>query len=184
MPSINDVFNELQQANGNLQQIHTDIVDLATRTDNVADAVAQAETTLHSDLVQANNRLDGLVQIGSTLIGLQTYANRALYHHSLQTDTVICLLDRIAREACEIQNEAHVQTGLQLSMAHDQARLRALYEHEHAAATLQQTRIEELRTEIQACCPPEEPEPACEFEPCPTPPRIDPPPNDGPRDDG
>jgi hypothetical protein len=177
MPSINDVFNELQQANGNLQQIHTDIVDLATRTDNVASAVAQAETTLHDDFVQSNNRLDAL-------IGLQTYANRALYHHSVQTDTVICLLDRIAREACEIQNEAHVQTGLQVRMAREQVRLRALYEHEHADAALQQNRIEELRTEVEACCPPEEPEPACVFEPCPTPPRIDPPPDDRFQEDG
>jgi hypothetical protein len=74
--------------------------------------------------------------------------------------------------------------GLQLTIARDEARLRALYEQEHAGAALQQNRIEELRGEIEACCPPEKPEPACTFEPCPMPPRFDPPPDDRVEDDG
>ena len=87
MPSISDVYNQLTTANANLQQIHNDLAG-----------------QLHSDLAKViaatnavRNSTDNVAGDVQTLIGLQTYANQALFHLSQQNDTIICALEQILR---------------------------------------------------------------------------------------
>jgi hypothetical protein len=142
MPSASDIFNELKGANQRLDNILA--VEQTTR-----DAVL----ALDQDVEQ--------------LVSLQNFANSALVHQIKQTDTIICLLRQIADSTCRLVNESHVQTGLQTHIADDANTLAALYSVTHAEAALVREREEALRHQIEACCPPPEPTPACQPKECP-----------------
>src|SRR5438876_5213172 len=99
MPTISDVFNELVQANTRLQQVI-----------NVLDS--------------------GFVNLSqgfANLITLQNYANQALAHQADQNDTIICVLEQISRNTCNLLNEAHTQTGLQVGIRENTGTLLELF---------------------------------------------------------
>jgi hypothetical protein len=117
------------------------------------------------------------------LITLGQYTNQALFHNDQQNDTMICLLQQIAVNTCGIWNEAHTQTPLQQAIKATSRKLADLYAATHGDAAITLEREEELRRQLEACCPPEPPAQACVERPCPTPerfedkpPRTEPPP--------
>ena len=69
-----------------------------------------------------------------------------------------------------------MQTGLQTVIKDSTTTLADLYSATHADAALARERMEALRKQIEACCRPEPPEPACQFEPCPKPDSLGDPP--------
>jgi hypothetical protein len=148
MPSAGDFFNEMKAANVRLDNL----IDV---TEAVRDAVLEVDA--------------GVDQ----LVSLQSFANSALVHQIRQNDTIICLLRQIADNTCRILNEEHVQTGLQTEIAADADTLAALYSATHADAALAHGRELALQAQIEACCPPSEPEPACQPKECPDPGRFD-----------
>lgn len=166
MPNVDDVFNELTAANANLQQIHADLGDLKDATDAVKGAVDKVDGTLKAGFGQ--------------LINLGAYTNLALAHNAKQNDTIICVLEKISRNTCELVNEAHTQTGLQTSIEQSGKLLADLYADTHADAALGHLRRQELRAQIEECCPPERPEPPCGYEPCPAPKPLKDPPRERP----
>ena len=96
---------------------------------------------------------------------------------------MICQLQQIAVNTCCICNETHAQTPLQEAIKTAIRKLTCLYATSHADAALTHERDEKLREQIEACCPPEPPAPACVEKPCPEPrpfdekpPKTDPPP--------
>src|SRR5437773_12379176 len=102
MPSINDVFNQLVAANGKLDQLDTDVV--ATR--NSVDAV---NATVAGGFVAVVQGLQAIVaQQHQTVVLLQ--------HVSAQDDTIICALEHISRNTCELLNEAVKHTHLLASI--------------------------------------------------------------------
>lgn len=119
-----------------------------------------------------NSRLD-------SLIGLGQYANQALYYLSQQNDTIICALEHISQNTCNLVTQSHIQTGLQEKIADSVCKLADLYASVHADAELQRHRLHELREQIERCCPPEKPPPACTYQPCPAPGQLPPPPQSG-----
>jgi len=148
MPSSTEFFQELQKANVHLSAIEGDIDALKT--------------------VMENNT--------SQLVAIGTFTNSALVHQIKQNDTIICLLKQIADHTCRLLNESHTQTGLQAGMATDLDSLEALYAITHAEAALVRQREEALRKQIEACCPPTPPTPACLPEKCAEPGPFDKPP--------
>ncbi|MDQ3936579.1 MAG: hypothetical protein M3340_18310 [Actinomycetota bacterium] len=162
MPSIDDVFSELQSANGRLQQIHDRIVALTNSTDAVKASTDQVNNTLQTGFAEVNANLQ-------TLVALTAYADKALLHVTKQNDTIICELAKISHNTCGIHNETHVQTGLQRALAKDGHRLLRISEHAEADATLAVDRLEKVEAEMRECCPPEEEPPVCEDRPCPKP---------------
>lgn len=184
MPSVQDVFNEIQQANQNLQQIHTDLGDLNNTTDAVRNSVDQVAACCG----ETNQRLTRVIDTLNTgftnisqgiqaLITLQRYANDALANNAQQNHTIICNLEKISEQTCNLLTEAHTQTGLQTSIEGSTATLQELYKSTHPDSALELERQDRLRKQIEECCPPEEPEPACTYEPCEDPPRLPNPPN-------
>lgn len=151
MPSIDDVFNELQQTNTNLQEVNTAVT-------NGFQAVGQ--------------------QLGQ-LVPQAVYATTALFHLSQQADTMICNLEKIAAQTCALLNEAHSQTTLQESVAADTGQLAALFRAANAQAALELDRLADLRAQVEKCCPPEQPRPACTYEPCGAPNPLNAPPDLG-----
>ena len=174
MASINDVFNELQAVNTNLGNIH-------------ADGIAEINAT--NQVKASVDTLDGDVKAGfaATVTGLNTIAKidieavKLLFHLTQQADTMICALEHISKNTCEILTQVTTQTQLQTRIRDDADVLRDIEESEHPEAVLERQRLAALREQIERCCPTEQPGPACSYEPCLSPklvgmpdlPRID-----------
>jgi hypothetical protein len=158
MASINDVFNQLVNANTALGQIH-------------ADGIAQTNAT---------NQLDGDVKSGfnATVNALNAIAQieaqeaQLLYHLTQQADAIICVLEHISKNTCELVTQSTLQTDLQRQLRDDSHAVRDLTESANPAAALERRRHEELRRQIERCCPPDPPRPACTYEPCEHPKRA------------
>jgi hypothetical protein len=168
MPSLNDAYQQLQDANSNLQTLHNDEVALKASQD----ATTAAVNGVHQAVNQAVVYLRALVEG-------QVYTNQALFHLSQQTDTMICTLEHISKNTCLLLNEAHQQTALQTAMSRDTAEALDIAKTAHPQAALDLARREALRQQTEACCPPKVEPPVCNYQPCPAvrplpaPPRAD-----------
>jgi len=185
MPNASDIFNainnvnnsvntqigatntKLDQVNNKLDQANSKLDGIKASTDAVKSAVDQVNATLQSGFAQ--------------LIKLLQYADQALYQNALQNDTIICDLEKISRNTCEILNEAHLQTVLQTNMNKSVAALSAMYALIHAEVALTLEREQALRAQIEKCCPPEVPPAPCQYAPCEAPKPLGPPPQDDTR---
>ncbi|MBV8730511.1 MAG: hypothetical protein JO336_11965 [Acidobacteriia bacterium] len=151
MASGDDFFQQLKQSNDKLS-------DLAPiRTD-----IEQLTNIVSSSLNQ--------------LITLTTYDSQALYQNALQNATIICILERISKQTCELLNHACLQTALQTQIEKNTAAMADILAVAHPEAVLIREREQALRKELEKCCPPAAPKPCCHYEPCQAPPQIPPPP--------
>src|SRR5208282_3127915 len=95
MPSAQDIFNELIEIGGKL-----DVLNATTQS--------------------IKNDDDQLLNVTSTdlgeLVTASTYTNLALYQNALQNATIICLLEQISKNTCDLLNQASLQTRLQESI--------------------------------------------------------------------
>jgi hypothetical protein len=163
MPSADDLFNQLVAANTRLEAIKGNLLDVKAATDAVKTAVNQVNGTLNAGF--------------SELVALGQYANQALSQNAKQNDTIICILEHISKNTCELLNQSVMQTRLQTAMEKDVDALEAMYETVNAGAALERERLQALKFQIERCCPPPQPETPCHYAPCPAPPRLaDPPP--------
>jgi hypothetical protein len=153
------------------------LVDFASQA---ADSVAQGLTAMNDEL------FNELVQIQATLAtsfqslsaGLsasltqQYFQSEALAEKIAQQTTMICQLEQIAKQTCEMLSEAHLQTGLQRQITGNVQRLLDLVQTAQPGGELELQRLDRLRQEIEKCCPPETPPPYCVHKPCPPPPKF------------
>jgi paraquat-inducible protein B len=162
MASIDDCYNQLVAANGELSQIDQGIQTVNTSLQTV-DADVQATTAA--------------VQTGfGQLYTIANYTNQLLLYQIQQNDTMVCYLEKISRQTCALLNEAALQTAAQQAMREDLDELRQLYELANPAAAVEQHRLEALKAQVEKCCPPAVPTPPCKFEPCKQPGDVPPPP--------
>jgi hypothetical protein len=159
MASINDVFNELQAVNAALGQIHADGVAEISATDQVKDSVDTLAADVNVGFAATVNALNTIAQINIEAVKL-------LYHQTQQSDAMICALENISKNTCAILTQVTIQTQLQTSLRDDVDALRYIAESAHPEAALERQRHAELRAEIERCCPPDPPGPACTYEPC------------------
>ena len=159
MANATDIFNEIKNVNshldgvnGRLDDVNGKLDDLKAATDAVQSSVNNVDNTLHQGF--------------NTLITLGIYTNQALYHNSEQNDTMICMLEQISRNTCQLVNQSYLQTGLQTAIEKNTEELADLYAATHAEAALTREREEALRQQIEKCCPPKPPEPVCRYERC------------------
>jgi len=173
MPNASDINNSIKdvramvetkgnEANTRLDAVNNNLNQILSAVKNVETAVKDVNATLKTGFDQ--------------VVKLLEYADLALYQNDLQNDTIICELEKIARNTCEILNEEHLQTGLQTNMNRNIALLVAIAAASHAEAALALQREQSLKDQIEKCCPPAPPEPVCRYTPCPTPKPLGPPP--------
>ena len=162
MPSAQQIFEVLLQVESHLNGVKPKLDQI----DSSVDAVKSATDQVRGAVEDVN---DTLKKGFGDLITLQTYANEALAHNAEQNDTIICVLEKISRNTCALVNYAAIQTRLQTSIEQSTSILATLYAATHAEAELERQRDEALRKQIEECCPPEQPRPPCEYEPCPKP---------------
>ena len=151
MPSVDDVYNQLLSANSKLDTLHNDLASIAA---------------------VLGNGFNQLALIGQ-------YTNEALFQNDKQNDTIICILEHIAKNTCEILNQAVLQTALQKEMEEDIDGLEGMFASANPAAALEGKRLHHLKEQIEKCCPPPRPEQPCHYAPCPAPQPIGPPPKIG-----
>jgi microcompartment protein CcmL/EutN len=154
--TLNDAYNQLVEANAQLTTLRSDVQEV--------NASVQAGTAATEA---------GFSQMAS-LVG---FTNQLLGYEIEQNHTIICNLEKIAKQTCELVNQAVLQTAAQEAMRGQLADLRQLYELSNPAAAVEQHRLEALNRKIEACCPPPVAPPPCHYEPCKSP---GPPPDPGP----
>jgi hypothetical protein len=138
MATLDDAYNQLVEANSHLTDVHNDVQAVKASTDAVNASVKA-----------------GFNELGQ-LVGFEIKQNM----------TIICNLEKISKQTCELVNQATRQTVAQESMAATLTGLKQLYELSNPEAAVEQGRLEGLRRQIEECCPPERPEPPCKYEPC------------------
>jgi hypothetical protein len=148
MPSTDDFFKQLRDANDRLESIKGRLLDITA-------AVNQVNATLTTGFGE--------------LVTLGQYTNLALFQNAKQNDTIICILEHISKNTCELLNQSVIQTKLQTDMQQDMDKLEAMYETVHADAALEHERHQALKQQIEKCCPPPKPEAPCKYAPCPAP---------------
>lgn len=162
MASINDVFNQLVQANTNLGQIHADGIAETNAINQVKSSVDKLDVDVKAGF---NATVAGLV----TLAKIEVEIAKLVFHLTQQADTMICALEHISQNSCELVTQSTLQTRLQTSLRDDTQAIRAITELAHPEAALHFHANEELRKQLERCCPPEQPGPACTYRPCPHP---------------
>lgn len=181
MPTINEVWEQAQQINANLVTIHNDLTGLS----NCCGVTNQRLTTLIPRVEETNDWLeeirqlvnDGFAAMSSGFAGVlarQDITNALLHYQIEQNNTIICALEHISKNTCELLNHASRQTALQERIAADTAAQRHMFATAHPDAALALARETEMRREIEACCPPKPPTPPCALEPCERPGEIRP----------
>jgi hypothetical protein len=172
MPSAQDILDSINGADSRLDNVNIKL-DTANGTltdmDGKLDGIKAAVLSVDADI----QKLQALETWGFTqLITLGTYADLALAQNAKQNDTIICILEHISQNTCALLTEAHTQTALQTSIKESISALTELYAATHAEAELAREREEKLRKQIEACCPPPVPDPACTYRPCQAPPPL------------
>jgi hypothetical protein len=165
MASIDDCYNQLVAANGELSQI-----DLGIQTVNTSVQAVDTDVQATTAAVTAGF---------SQLYTIANYTNQLLLYQIQQNDTMVCYLEKITRQTCALLNEAALQTAAQQAMRADLDDLKQLYELANPAAAVEQSRLEDLKAQVEKCCPPPVPTPPCKFEPCKQPGDIPPMPGGG-----
>lgn len=151
MASADDFFQQLKQVNDKLSDL----------------APLRADVEQLTSIVSANL---------SQLATLNTYIAQALYQNALRNATIICDLEKISKQTCELLNQACLQTALQTQIQKNTGVIADIVAAAHPEAALIREREQALRSDLEKCCPPPPPKPCCEYEPCKAPPQIGPPP--------
>jgi hypothetical protein len=167
MASLGEVLDKLQDVVTALQTLHTDEDDLKA-------ASAKIDQTLNNRLSSIqqvlNDGFSNLSQGIEAILLQQVFANKALAEIIAEEKTMICQLEQIAHHTCDILSESHIQTGLQTSLDRETRRILQIGKSVHPAAEIELQRLDDLRTQIEKCCPEEPPPPICIHQPCPAPP--------------
>lgn len=177
MASAQDILDSINGANTRLDNVNTKLDTVNSTLNDVKAGVLAVNTSIQN--------VQKLLQWGfSQLISLGQYTNQALFQNDKQNDTMICILEHISQNTCAILNEAHVQTRVQTSIEENTDTLADLYAATHAEAEMVRRREDELRRQIEECCPPKLPPLACDYKPCSAPeqwrerpPEVQPPPS-------
>src|SRR5260370_5501122 len=120
------------------------------------------DTQAHNYSDMINALLKSLQSLGA----LQGFQNEVLTRTLNQSETVVCILERISKQTCESLNEIHSQTRLKESMQASLSTLVELFKSAHPEAAPELARLAKIREQLLACCPPKEEEPVCVYEPC------------------
>lgn len=152
MTSVSDVYDKLSEASDRIHELHS---DLTMTNDLLGQMVDTGRKTLDA-LVTGFSELDKRVD----------RSNLILERVSQQTDAVICNVAHINQQACQSLNELHWQTSIARDSLKSLEGQLTVTMAAFPAAGIAYERDRDMRTKLDECCPPPEPEPICRYEPC------------------
>jgi hypothetical protein len=167
--NINDLYNQLTAANGTLDLIKTAVNNGTAATNHVKTSVDTVDTDVKTLDTDVNAGFAATVNALTVLAQIDTAAVQLLFHLTQQADSMICALQQISQNTCGILTQVTIQTQLQTRIRDDSNALVNIAETADPAAALELERLAKLRAQIEQCCPPREPVPACSYQPCPSP---------------
>lgn len=164
--SIGDIANEAKAI----------LEDIRTNTLGTRNNTTQLITEMH-DLEGRVSQLDETAQAGFTnvaqgvgvLIALGAQANTLAELNDQQNATMICWLDTIAHVLCDIKHDLDTELSVQRAMRERLDHMDAVLALVHARESVEVAARDHLQAEIEACCPPEQPQPQPCFEGCAAP---------------
>jgi hypothetical protein len=162
MASINDVFDALNDIKGKLDQVHADELTTHGKLDTVNTRLTTLNQTVSGVGTAINSRLDALVNG-------QKLANELALHETKQNETIICALEHISRNTCELVTIADIELRAAQATSASVRVLAEIAERVHADAALDLERLDAIEAKVADCCPPEEVPPRCSYEPCKNP---------------
>jgi hypothetical protein len=166
MPSIQDVADQI---NNKLDDI---VVNTAT-TATVATDIRTEIQTLNAEVATMDGHLQaGLSNLAAGLFAVWEVEKAQLVeqrHHTRQNDTVICLLEHANDLLCGITRKLTTQLQLSRDLVESTRRLEGIAERAEPAAAGDYDRLQAVQHRLDACCPPDQPEPEPCPEPCPVP---------------
>lgn len=172
MPSINEVWEQAQQANAHLAVLHNDIVALEACCQEVVAGVDELAT----QTVETNDWLESIREVlvdGFEAMTRQSHITHELLFHSIrQREAQICQLEQIAGRLCRLLNIAAQQELHLDGVAREVPTIVNLLEHAAPAAALAVGEHRRLRNEVEACCPPPAHDPECRHDSCDAPGEI------------
>jgi hypothetical protein len=126
---------------------------------NALNAIRARLDQLHADEQAVHQRLDALLaeQQRTSSIGV---------HLTKQNRTIICALEKVSRNTCELVTIADHQRRSAEESASSLRVAAHVLQTAHPAAALQLAREEHVSARLDECCPPEPAPPRCEYEPC------------------
>jgi hypothetical protein len=154
-PTVSDLWNQLVLVNGKLDQIEVN-----------TSMITNLNTSINKGFAETVNALNTIALINIEAVKL-------LYHQTQQAETMICALEHISKNTCEILTQVTIQTELQKGLREDVEALRYIAESANPGAALERQRHAKLQAAIDECCPPDQPEPACKYKPCDRPESVD-----------
>lgn len=159
MPSLGDFYDRLGEVNNHVADMDTEL------------------TTLDGHVQQTNTQLgtiEGtLTSIDSDVQQMSQSMTTLLDHLITQNDTIICILEHISRNTCELVNAAALEMRALQSVELTARELDDMTKTVHPDAALALAREEAARLELAKCCPPKHIEPPCRYEPCSKPEKPD-----------
>ena len=83
------------------------------------------------------------------LVTLTPYDSQALYQNALQNATIICILEKISKQTCELLNQACLQTALQTEIAKNTVAVAEIIAMAHPETALMREREQAMRMELR-----------------------------------
>src|SRR4051812_10671634 len=107
MASLSDVYKEIQHINNRLDTLHADVQQLTTRLEALR---ADTNTGFSNTVKTLNAGFTTLTQDVQAVATLQMFTNEVLLHQVKQHDTMICILEKISANTCDLVSQSHTQT--------------------------------------------------------------------------
>jgi len=166
MPSLTDIAN---QVNNTLSQIQTNTsssdTTLALVKGDTADLKIRADTLIATNQAGFSNVSAGI----QSMISRQDQTNAALDFHRQQFDTIICWLtsitDLLCRQLRRLNSILDVDENSLLALEI----LRDISQLVHGHEAVEVEKLGAIRSRLEVCCPPREPDPEPCGEPCASP---------------
>ncbi|MDQ3668007.1 MAG: hypothetical protein M3410_15825 [Acidobacteriota bacterium] len=169
MASISDVFDALNDIKGKLDQLHVDGTNNGLKID---------ATNVELDTVNA--KLDVLDQtvtnVGAAVdarfnqvLQQQQLSNQLVHHLTRQQETVICILEHISRNTCELVNLETKDLKATLAIQEHSRITAGILRGAYPNAALDLANRDELERKIEECCPDKPDRTPCQYRPCDTP---------------
>lgn len=163
MASVEEIVNDIKAI---LNQIQDDTSTTAQETAQVKVDTDAILSTANGILATEENGFTNLSQGIATIIDRQDEANSLLTINDEQNRVILCWLGILADLECKQLRRLETQIKIQSETRDSVKRLTEVLALVHAREALEVERQEQLRHDIEKCCPPEVPEPGPCYQPC------------------
>jgi hypothetical protein len=155
MPSIQDVADQI---NAKLDSINNNTTVTASKATATLDVAIEIESEVHNGFTNLSHGLFAVVELQRSTIQL-------LDHHRQQNDTIICELSNANQQLCNLVHKFERLLVMTDATRVATLRIEGIAERVNPDAAADYDRGLAIHAKIEACCPPDQPEP----EPCPEP---------------